>query len=94
MRYGAIAVVVLCVAFGAFSCKAKKEMSLQDYAVIELEVNLPNPELDKAKVEGVAQKYGFTYEQYKEMYDKVEKDPKLKEQLGELRMREQNKDKE
>ncbi|HOD13227.1 MAG TPA: hypothetical protein PK307_17270 [Spirochaetota bacterium] len=92
MRYFNIILVVALVAACAVSCKMKKEITLEDYAKIESEINLPNPELDRAKVEGVAKQYGYTYEQYKDMFDKVEKDPSLKEKLGELHLQEQNKD--
>jgi len=37
----------------------------------------------------VASKYGYTYEQYKEFYDKVQKDPELQEKLGELTLKKQ-----
>jgi hypothetical protein len=62
-------------------------MTLDDFAKIENEVNLPNPEIDKQLVENAAKKYGYTYQQYKDMFDKVEKEPKLKEQLGEIRLK-------
>ena len=81
---------MLLIAAFTVSCKPKKaEMAIKDYAKMEIEINLPNPELDKAKVGKVAQKYGYTYKQYKAMYDKVLKDPKLQEQLGEIRLQKQ-----
>jgi hypothetical protein len=92
MRYFNIILVVALVAACAVSCKMKKDITLEDYAKIEMEISLPNPELDKAKVEEVAKKYGYTYEQYKDMFDKVEKDGSLKEKLGELRLQDQKKD--
>lgn len=92
MRYFNIILVVALVAACAVSCKMKKDITLEDYAKIESEINLPNPELDRAKVEEVAKQYGYTYEQYKDMFDKVEKDPSLKEKLGELQLQDQNKD--
>jgi hypothetical protein len=64
-------------------------MSLEDYAKIENEINIPNPEMDKQKVEQAAKNYGYTYKQYKDMFDKVEKDPGLKEKLGEIRLKSQ-----
>jgi hypothetical protein len=67
-------------------------MTLDDFAKIENEVNLPNPEIDKQQVENVAKKFGYTYQQYKDMYDKVEKDQKLREQLGEIRLKSQKSD--
>jgi hypothetical protein len=93
MRYLQILMIVALASGLAVSCKMKKEMSLQDYAKIESEINLPNPELDKAKVDEIAKKYGYDYQQYKDMFEKVQKDPKLKEQLGEMRLQEQKEQK-
>ncbi len=67
----------------------QKEMKIADYAKIESEIALPDPELDKAKVENVTAKYGFTYKQYKEFYDNVQKDPALQEKLGEITLEKQ-----
>ena len=92
MRFINIMLSIALVATCAVSCKMKKELTLEDYAKIETEINLPNPDLDKAKVEEVAKKYGYTFDQYKEMFAKVEKDPSLKEKLGELRLQDQKKD--
>jgi hypothetical protein len=92
MRFINIMLAIALVAACAVSCKMKKELTLEDYAKIEIEINLPNPDLDKVKVEEVAKKYGYTFDQYKEMFDKVEKDPSLKEKLGELRLQDQKKD--
>ncbi len=89
MRFLKIALIIVLASVLAVSCKMKKEMPLEDFAKIELEINLPNPDIDKAKVEEVAKKYGYTYQQYKDMFDKVEKDPKMKEKLGEIRLQEQ-----
>lgn len=92
MRYLNIILAVALVAACAVSCKMKKEMTLEDYAKIETEINLPNPDLDKAKVDEVTKKYGYTFDQYKEMFEKVEKDASLKEKLGELRLQDQKKE--
>jgi hypothetical protein len=88
MRYLSILLVLILAAGLTVSCK-KNAMTLEDFAKIESEVNLPNPEIDKPQVENAAKKFGFTYQQYKDMFDKVEKDPKLKEQLGEIRLKTQ-----
>lgn len=92
MRFFKIMLIIMLASVLAVSCKMKKEMTLDDYAKIELEISLPNPDLDKGKVEEVAKKYGYTYQQYKDMFDKVEKDIKLKEKLGEMRLQEQKKE--
>ncbi len=88
MRYLKLLAILLLVTASVVTCK-QKIMTLEDFAKIENEVNLPNPELDKQQVESAAKKYGFTYQQYKEMFDKVEKDAKLREQLGEIRLKSQ-----
>jgi hypothetical protein len=67
----------------------KKEMTIQDFAKIEEEVAIPEPDLDPAKVEQVAKKYGFTFDQYKEFFEKVQDDPELQEKLGELTLENQ-----
>jgi hypothetical protein len=86
MRYFKLLVIFLLVTASVVSCK-QKNLTLEDFAKIETEVNLPNPEIDKQQVEKAAKKFGYTYQQYKDMFDKVEKDPKLKEQLGEIRLK-------
>ncbi len=88
MRLLSALVIIMMVSALAVSCK-KKEMTLEDYAKIEIEINLPDPALDEAKVGEVAGKYGYDYRQYKDMFDKVQKDAALKEKLGEMRLQEQ-----
>jgi hypothetical protein len=89
MRYISIFLLVMMVSFLSVSCKMKKEMTLEDYAKIELEINLPDPGLNEAKAGEVAKKYGYDYQQYKQMFDKVQKDTKLKEKLGGMRLQDQ-----
>ena len=88
MRIVQIAAMVLLASVLAVSCKAKKEIALEDYAKMEIEINLPDPELDTARVGEVAKKYGYSYEQYKEFFDRVQKDQALRDQLGEIRLKE------
>ena len=88
MRFFNIIPMILLSLILAVSCKVKKEMSLEDYAKIELEINLPSPDLDTVKVEEVTKKYGYTYQQFTDMFEKVKKDAKLKEKLGEIRLQE------
>ncbi len=94
MRYVTIMIIIMLASVFAVSCKMKKEITLEDYAKIETEINLPNPDIDKAKVEEIARKYGYSYQQYKDMFDKVEKDAKLKEKLGEMRLQDQKEGKQ
>ena len=70
-----------------------KTMTVEDFAKIESEIDIPDPELDPARVESITTKYGYTYLQYKEFYDKVQKDPELKEKLGEVTLKKQKTEK-
>ena len=83
--------LVLAIALSlASGCGSKnKTMTIEDYAKIESEIEIPDPELDPARVETIAAKYGFTYIQYKEFFDKVQKDPELQEKLGEVTLKKQ-----
>ncbi len=86
-NYLIVAALVFSVAAG---CSTKnRTMTIEDYAKIESEMELPDPEIDPARVGAVAAKYGYTYEQYKEFYEKVQKDPELQEKLGELTLKKQ-----
>lgn len=84
--------LILVVALSLLTaCGTKeKEMTIGDFAKIEAEVAIPEPDLDPEKVGEVAKKYGFTFDQYKEFFDKVQKDPELQEKLGELTLESQN----
>ena len=85
--------LVIIISF-AFSCTPpKKEMSLEEFAKIEKEINLPDPEVNPELVEKVVKKHGFTYDQYKTFFDKVQKDNKMMEKLGELRLGDKKEDK-
>jgi len=69
-----------------FSCTKKKEMTMEDFVKIDLQIT---PTMEKGDIETIAKKYGYSYEQYKEFADMVEKDPKLQEQRGDVRLKEQ-----
>ncbi|HNX25546.1 MAG TPA: hypothetical protein PKG60_15975 [Spirochaetota bacterium] len=83
--------MVLAIALSlASGCGSKnKAMTIEDYAKIESEIEIPDPELDPARVETITAKYGYTYAQYKEFYDKVQKDSELQEKLGEVTLKKQ-----
>lgn len=82
-------VLVIALSLSSGCGMKKKVMTIEDYAKIESEIEIPDPELDPARVENVAAKYGYTYTQYKEFYDKVQKDPELQEKLGEVTLKKQ-----
>lgn len=88
MKKTAILILAVLMSFAILYCKSEKsEMSLEDYAKIQAEINIPDPALDPQKVEKVTSKYGYSFTQYKEFNDKVEKDPDLRVKLGEIRLK-------
>ena len=90
MRFWNLLMVLIITLSLAAGCGMKKKvMTLDDYAKIEGEIEIPDPELDPARVENTAAKYGYTYAQYKEFYDKVQKDHELQEKLGEITLKKQ-----
>ncbi len=90
MRFWNLLLVLAITLSLAAGCGSKnKAMSVEDYVKIESEIEIPDPELDPARVETITSKYGFTYNQYKEFYDKVRKDPELQEKLGEVTLKKQ-----
>ncbi len=90
MRFwNCLLVIIIALSIATGCGLKKKEMSIEDYAKIESEIEIPDPELDPARVETIAAKYGYTYIQYKEFYDKVQKDPELLEKLGEVTLKKQ-----
>ena len=90
MRFWNFLMVLVIALSLATGCGSKnKTMTIEDYAKIESEIEIPDPELDPARVEAVTSKYGYTYIQYKEFYDKVQKDPELREKLGEANLKKQ-----
>jgi hypothetical protein len=81
---------MIIAVFLTVGCGSKeKVMTVEDYAKIESEIEIPDPELDPARVEKVASKYGYNYVQYKEFYQKVQKDPQLREKLGDYMLKKQ-----
>jgi hypothetical protein len=75
----------MIIALFMVSCKpSAKEMTPEDFIKIENEV-LSTDNTPEAK-ERVAEKYGYTLEQYTDFENQVETDPELKNKLGELRL--------
>lgn len=90
MRFWNLLLVLMIALSLSSGCGSKnKTMTIEDYAKIEAEIEIPDPELDPSRVESVTAKYGYTYAQYKEFYDKVQKDPELQEKLGEVTLKKQ-----
>ncbi|HOO70609.1 MAG TPA: hypothetical protein PK926_02530 [Spirochaetota bacterium] len=86
MRFLRIFLVLALVSFMTVSCCKKKEMTMEDFVKIDLQIT---PTMEDAQVEEIVKKYGYSLEQYKEFAAMVEKDPKLQEQRGEVRLQDQ-----
>lgn len=83
--------VILCVSALVVSCKPKaKDMTIEDYSKIDMEVTATD--MKPESIETIAKKYGYTLDQYKKFSEKVEKDQKLQEKLGEIRLKDQEKE--
>jgi len=92
MRHFKIFCTVLVVSAFMFSCAPqKKDMTNEDFVKIDIE--MAGTDMTPEKQEKVAKKYGYTLEQYKKFVEMVEKDPKLKEELGEIMLKQQKSDK-
>ena len=68
-------------------CASKKEMSPEDFIKIQTEF-LSSDMSDDSKAK-IAQKFGFTADQYNSFEEKVESDIQLKTKLGEIRLKQQ-----
>lgn len=80
----------LIVALSLFACtQKKKEMTVQDFAKIDMEVVKTDTTPESKKK--IAEKYGYTLEQYEAFAEKAEKDPTILEKLGEISLEKQKK---
>jgi hypothetical protein len=70
------------------ACKPKL-MTPEDFIKIENEVL--STDLKPESKEAIAKKYGFTYKQYADFEESLEKDPELKTKVGEIRLNIQKK---
>lgn len=86
MRLLTVCIALIMTLTLAFSCAKKKEMTMEDFVKIDLQVT---PTMEKEDIEKIAEKHGYTYNQYKEFSEMVEKDPKLQEQRGDVRLKDQ-----
>jgi|GEM_PF-835350 len=81
-----IALLLTLSFFFVAACnQTPKDMTLKDFAKIENEI-LDTDMKDSTK-EKIAKKYGYTLKQYSEMEEKVSKDVKLQEEIGNIRMK-------
>lgn len=88
MRYLKLLVAIVTISVIAISCKPKgKTMVMEDFVKIDLEIASSDQKPEKKKA--IAEKYGYTIDQYNEFAKKIEKDPKLLEKRGELMLKKQ-----
>ena len=83
-RFTAI-IITLAFAICMTSCLKKKEMSPEDFIKIQTEF-LSTDMSDDSKSK-VAQKFGFTADQYNSFEERVESDIQLKTKVGEIRLK-------
>jgi hypothetical protein len=86
MKYvlcGGTALLLFCL---LMSCKpAQKEMTPELFLTIENEILATD--LTPESKEAVLKKYNLTLKQFEDYAQKVENDPALKEQIGEIRLK-------
>ena len=79
-----ITLVLFVLVAAGFGCKAK-EMTLEDFARIDIEIT--STDMKPESVAKVAEKYGYTLEQYRAFEEKIRNDQALQEKLGEIRLK-------
>jgi hypothetical protein len=84
MKYINLLIALIFTLSVVTSCKkTDKVMTVKEFYQMELEVIGTNGKPEE--IEKITKKYGFTAAEYTAFDDKVAKDPKLKEKLGEIR---------
>lgn len=78
--------ILILISIFVFACKpSPKEMTLEDFFVIQNEIL--STDLTPASKEKVVKKYGYTLKEYEDLDGKVMRDPKLREKLGEIKLK-------
>ncbi len=79
--------IILSLVFVSFvvCTPGPKEMTLEEFYDIQNEIL--NTDLTPESKEGILKKYGFTLKQYEEYDEAVKADPKMREKLGEIKMK-------
>jgi ABC-type metal ion transport system substrate-binding protein len=91
MRYAKSIIIMIIAAALAFSCaKKKKDMTVEDFLKIDMEITTSDQKPETIKA--ISEKYGYTFEQYKDFDTRVQNDTALQEKLGEIRLGEQKKE--
>lgn len=78
--------ILILISIFIFACKpSPKEMSLEDF--FEVQNEILSTDLTPASKEKVLKKYGYTLKEYDELDAKIMRDPKLREKLGEIKLK-------
>ena len=83
--------IILIAGIFVVSCKmSDKALTPEDFLKIQIEYL--NSDLKPESKEAIAKKFGYTLKAFTDFEEKVEKDPILKKQIGELMLNQKKKD--
>jgi hypothetical protein len=83
--------IILIAGIFVVSCKmSDKAITAEDFLKIQIEYL--NSDLKIETKEAIAKKYGYTLKTFTDFEEKVDKDPALKKQIGELMLNQKKKD--
>ena len=91
MRFLKVLVILLIATSLIVSCK-KSHKELNPELFIEIENEILKTDLTPKTIEKIVEGYGITLKQFREYEERVETDPKLKEQIGEIRLNQHKKE--
>ena len=86
-----MAVIIISMSLIVSCAKKPKEMTAEDFLKIENEINLPDPDINPERSKEILKKYGYTLEQFKAFSAKKDKDPKVLDQLGDIKLKQEKK---
>lgn len=87
MKRFSVMALVLVFTVALVSCGSKKQMTPEDF--IKIQTDFLSTDLSNESKVKVAEKYGFTADQYTAFEEKVESDIQLKTKVGEIRLKQQ-----
>jgi hypothetical protein len=91
MKIVKIFFIIFIVGIFVVSCKmSDKAMTADNFLKIQIEYL--NSDLKVETKEAIAKKYGYTLKAFTDFEEKVDKDPALKKQIGELMLNQKKKD--
>ncbi len=86
-----MALIIISMSLIVSCAKQPKEMTAEDFLKIENEINLPDPDINPERSKEILKKYGYTLEQFKAFSAKKDKDPKVIDQLGDIKLKQEKK---